>query len=430
MFRAVESPARPLDASPGPIDGVLPVERLPLGARPRRGSAPFQALSERVTPTAVLVVGLPVVGLLMLMTAANVAGQVGLWDNAHRTAAGIVATLVAASSVRRATGFDRRLRMLISVGCGFWLISQLGWDLEVALGIATFPGPSDVARLLTVIPANLALLLVVRRRVRRLSRAFYIDSATILLAITALVVQAFGDHFAPQGGLVALVSVAYPTLYLATAGVGLMALLAVRAELRLTGGYLLLAAFAVLGYTWVAWLRQTAGAYPDPGSLVSYGFSLGILGVGIATAVLRVRDMEDNRSSRATTVAQIALPLLALLVSVSLIETPSLRRPAPWPGRPDRHWHHRADGHPPDGARAGARPSPGHCASRAFGAGGCLAAPGGHRRALPRAGRTHARRRVYRRGGLQCHRWRAARLHEPAMRVDPRLHTGGVHRGP
>ena len=65
-------------------------------------------------------------------------------------------------------------------------------------------------------------------------------------------------ELAELGTLAAAVTVAYPILHLATAGAGLVALLAARSVLRAARGYLLLAGFAVVGFAWVEWLRQAA----------------------------------------------------------------------------------------------------------------------------------------------------------------------------
>lgn len=137
--------------------------------------------------------GIPIVGLFMLLTAMNVGGQVILWENAHWTAAAIVATLVSASSVRRSSGLEQRVRLLIAAGVAFWLIGQLAWNLETLTGDLPFPGPADLPWLLTAAPAILALVLVVRGRISRAEEsAVYLDAAAIFLAITALILQAFG----------------------------------------------------------------------------------------------------------------------------------------------------------------------------------------------------------------------------------------------
>jgi len=322
MFVAVESPAGPLEALPGPIEGALPVDGPVLPARPRDWTARWLRRLDVVSPTAVLIVGLPIVGLFMLMTALNVAGQIVLWENAHWTAAGVVATLVAASSIRRATGLERRLRLLIAGSVAFWMIGQFAWNLEVVTGTVTFPGPADIPWLMTAAPAILALVLVIRGRISHAEEsAVYLDSAAIFLAITALILQVFGDQVAPHGVLVAAVAVAYPMVHIATAGAGLIALLAVRMEARLGGGYLVLGAFALLGFTWVDWLRQAPDSFPAPGSLVNYSFSVAILCIGIGGATWRLREATGAGSRRAATIAQVAMPLLALLVSAALIVT-------------------------------------------------------------------------------------------------------------
>ena len=200
--------------------------------------------------------------------------------------------------MRRSTGLEQRVRLLIAGSVAFWLIGQLAWNLETVAGDLPFPGPADLPWLMTAAPAILALILVIRGRISRAEEsAVYLDAAAIFLAITALILQAFGDQVAPAGLLVAAVAVAYPMVHIATAGAGLIALLAVRMEARLGGGYLVLASFALLGFAWVEWLRHAPVSFPAAGSLMNYGFSIAIIGIGIGGATWRMREATSVRFS-------------------------------------------------------------------------------------------------------------------------------------
>jgi hypothetical protein len=91
------------------------------------------------SPRTVLRLGLPVVGALMLLTAINFAGQMALWENAHWTAAGIVAFAYPVVVAWRSTGSPRLVATLIAFGTGAWLIGQLLWDAQIAVGFYAFP---------------------------------------------------------------------------------------------------------------------------------------------------------------------------------------------------------------------------------------------------------------------------------------------------
>jgi diguanylate cyclase (GGDEF)-like protein/PAS domain S-box-containing protein len=284
----------------------------------------WSALWDRLTVRRLLFVGLPLLALLMLLTAANVGGQVVFWENGHWTVASLLGTLVAASAARRKTGLERRLRYLTALAVGSWFIGQLCWNVQTAVGFFAVPAPSDVGFLLTVVPVVVALLLAVRGRLPRAEElTVYLDSAAIFLATSAAIMAIYGDDVAKLDPLAAAVTVAYPILHLATAVAGLLALLAIRSVLRFSGGYLMLAGLAAVGFAWVEWLRQAEVALPAAGNLVGYVFSIGILSVGLGGAGWRLGEPAGARSKRATTVVHGALPLVALLGSAILI---ALRR--------------------------------------------------------------------------------------------------------
>jgi diguanylate cyclase (GGDEF)-like protein/PAS domain S-box-containing protein len=277
-------------------------------------------LRQRLTIRVVLSGGLPLLGLLMILTAVNAGGQVVLWENAHWTVAGLLATTVAAVAALRTTGLERRLRGLVALAAASWLVGQLCWNIQTGLGFFSVPAPSDIGFLGIVVPVGLALVLAVHRRLPRAEElAVYLDSAAIFLAISAAILAIYGEEVSSLGTLGAAVTVAYPIFHLATAGAGLVALLAIRGVVRFSGGYLLLAAFALLGLTWVEWLRQAVVALPQAGNPVNYLFSIGLVGVGVGGATWRLGQSSGARAERIAAVIHGALPLFALLGSAVLI---------------------------------------------------------------------------------------------------------------
>jgi diguanylate cyclase (GGDEF)-like protein/PAS domain S-box-containing protein len=283
---------------------------------------------DRATIRGLLIVGLPVVGLFMLFTAVDLGGQVVLWENAHWTMAGFLAVAVATSAAHGATGRERQLRRLVAIATACWAAGQVTWDVQTAVGFFAIPAPSDVGFLFLVVPVIAAFGLAVQRRLPRAEElVVYLDAAALFLAITAAILTVYGDRMVAAGMFGAAITVAYPILHLATAGAGLIALLAIGAPMRLGGPYLLLMGFALLGIAWVQWLSQAVVGLPGAGSPANYLFSIGIVCVGIGGTNWRIADMRGGRSSRAATMLHGFLPLIALVVSAELVVTRHLRSP-------------------------------------------------------------------------------------------------------
>jgi diguanylate cyclase (GGDEF)-like protein/PAS domain S-box-containing protein len=280
----------------------------------------LRAAIEAATVRRLLILGLPVLGLLMVLTAIDAGGQVVLWENAHWTIAGLLATALPAAAAYRASGVERRLRGLVALGGAAWFVGQLSWDTQTALGVFSVPAPSDIGYLFLVVPVTAALVIAIRGRLPRAEElALYLDGAAIFLAITAGIMTPHGDQLADLGPLVAAVTVAYPILHLATAGAGLVALLAVRAPLRLNGGYLLLIGFAILGFSWVGWLEQAVLALPPAGSLVNYLFSVGMICVGVGGATWQIGGVVGGLAGRVLAIVHGAMPLAALVGSAVVL---------------------------------------------------------------------------------------------------------------
>jgi diguanylate cyclase (GGDEF)-like protein/PAS domain S-box-containing protein len=278
------------------------------------------AFWDRLTVRAILMVGLPIVGVLFFLTAVNAGGRVATWELAHTTVAGLLATAVAIAAAHRTSGLERRLRTLVALGAASWTVGQLCWVVQVATGFVGFPSPSDIGYLSVVVPVVVALVLAVHRRLPRAEElAVYLDSAAVFLMITAVILAMYGDDLASVGILAAIVTVAYPILHLATAGAGIIALLAIRGVFRASGGYLLLLGFAVVGFAWVEWLREAEVAMPPAGSFVNYFFPIGIVLVGLGGARWRLGEAAGPLSTRATGAIHGVLPFVALFGSAALI---------------------------------------------------------------------------------------------------------------
>jgi len=297
------------------LDDIEPAGLVGRAALPADTARAAQGLNPRV----VLGIGLPIVALFMLLTAINLDGHVVLWENAHWTAAGLIAFAYPTAVAWRATGTPRLVATLIAFGTAAWLIGQLLWDAQTALGLYVFPAPSDLGYLLLIVPVAVAIIAVIRGRLPQAEElSVYLDAVAIFLAITAVILAVYGAQVAGVGMLGETVALTYPIIHLATAGAGVAALLALRASPR-GGGYVLLAGFAILGLARIDWLRQAIVALPPAGSLGNYAFSVGIVGVGLGGNDWRVGATESPRLRQVATIVLGALPVVALLVSALLL---------------------------------------------------------------------------------------------------------------
>ena len=266
-----------------------------------------------------LAVGLPLVGVFMVFTALDVGGQIVVWENAHWTTAGLLAFALAAVGATRSGGIERHLRALVALSAGIWVVGQFAWNTQVYLGPFGVPSPADFGFLGAMVPALLALVLLVRGRLSRGEElAVYLDGAAIFLTITALV-AAFAEPMAASSWLIRAIVLAYPVLHLATAAAGLVALLAVRAEPALRGAYLVLAGVTVLGIAWIAWLREAIVAIPPAGSNFNYLFSIGIVALGAGGATWSARRDARERYRQFAETALWLLPVGALAASVAIL---------------------------------------------------------------------------------------------------------------
>ena len=267
----------------------------------------------------VLILGLPVVALFAAFTALDLDGQAGLWENAQWTSAGLLAFALPTLVAWRAVGSARLVATLIALGTGAWLIGQLLWDGQIAVGFYAFPAPSDVGYLLLTPPVAAAIVVTIRGRLPQAEElSVYLDSVAIFLAITAVILAVYGAQVANAGMLGAAVAISYPIVHLATAGAGIVALLALRAAPR-GGGYILLAGLGLLGLAWVDWLRQAMVAQPPTGSLGHYLFSAGIVAVGLGASDWQIGAAQGPRLRRVAAIVLGALPVVSLLVSALLL---------------------------------------------------------------------------------------------------------------
>ena len=217
--------------------------------------------------TIVLRVGLAIVALFMALTALDLGGQIVIWENAHWTAAGTLAALYAVLIARKARGTDRQIAILVAIGTLAWLIGQVAWNVQTALGFFHVPAPSDIGYLLVAPPIVIAFVVAVYGRLDKAEEvAVYLDAVAIFLALTAIILAVYGGQVGNGQTASGTVAIMYPIVHLAAAAAGLVALLAARAAPR-GGGYLLLLGLAVLGLRGsTGFVRRSSGCRPPAAS--------------------------------------------------------------------------------------------------------------------------------------------------------------------
>ena len=259
-----------------------------------------------------VVFGLLVVCALMALTAAGAWGATALWENAHWTASIALATIVAGIGARRASGQERRARTLFAAVCAIVLAGQLVFDLQVAVGFSDYPGPADAIFLGMGVPLIAGFTWWVRGRTGTIGTlGFSLDVAVLTAAASAIIVGRYGEFAMATGGLAGVVMLAYPILYLAATGFGLMAALVTRLRPSPTGGYMLLLGMALGGVAWVLWLERAVAGLTVAGDPVGYLFTIANLLAGFGAAGWAASTRISLRYETIARYLVIGLPLAA-----------------------------------------------------------------------------------------------------------------------
>ncbi|MDQ4035394.1 MAG: EAL domain-containing protein [Chloroflexota bacterium] len=195
----------------------------------------------------VLLVGsLAVLVALMCASALDLAPGVTAWTRAELTFAAAFSAVGTLLSIRGTTGRTRRVRSWIAVAVSLWLVSELIRDVEVAAGMDRVPGLSDIPFAGVLVCAGLAYVAALRGQVRPGEEAaVYLDATVVFLACTSFTLTLFGDIAArsPSGAI----DLAYAIFFIATTGATLLLDLAVRAERKPHGAYVVLVGLVLLG---------------------------------------------------------------------------------------------------------------------------------------------------------------------------------------
>jgi len=168
------------------------------------------------------------------------------WTRAELTFASGVSFVAALLSVRGTIGRVRRLRSWITAAMGLWLLGEVIRNVETALGIDAALRISDLPFIGVLLCAGLAYAAALRGQLRPSDElAVYLDGVIVFLATAALMLTTFGEVAGRSAA--GAVDLAYAVFFLATTGATLVLDLAVRAERRLSGAYVVLIGLVLLG---------------------------------------------------------------------------------------------------------------------------------------------------------------------------------------
>lgn len=272
-----------------------------------------------------IIAGFGVLGLLIALAAATPLPDGGLWVRAELTFAASLALILGILSVQGTAGRVRAVRGWITVAMGLWLLGELIRNVEVAAGLDAAPALSDIPFIVVLVCSGLAYSAALRGRLRAGEElAVYLDGAIVFFATAALMLTIFGE--AATRSLGGAVDLAYAIFFLATTGATLLLDLAVRAERRPHGAYVVLVGLVLLGAGFL--LRLAA---PPVGGLHEAGapghlLALGVLIVSLGTVTWTDVMDQDPGYGRFATRLRSAMPIVAVGLTALLIAVHVLRQ--------------------------------------------------------------------------------------------------------
>ena len=240
---------------------------------------------------------------------------VRLFDNLHWTAGTVAAAALAWFGVRRAQADSIRGVRWIAIGLTAYAVGQLVWDVQVLIGYAGFPAPSDLLYLWLGPCVAAGLLIEALRRADRVQRkTLLLDAATLAIAVLTLVLVLYLPRRGDMALLPLMVMVAYPVSLLTAACIGLVAAPTLR--LKFSWSYwLFLISLTVTGACWMGWNAMSLDGANLDGLWFNSLFSLSVLGMGLATLNWNIEISRDVRWERWSEGLLRLLPLAAVVLA-------------------------------------------------------------------------------------------------------------------
>ena len=242
---------------------------------------------------------------------------VRLFDNVHWTIADLGASWLAWIGVRDARQKGQHAeyvaRRWFALAFSSYAIGQLFWDLQVFLAWQPFPAPSDPFYMMMAPFCALGMMGYLRGRVSESQRlAAVLDTLSLAIAVVALALVVYLPERGDMSALALGVMVAYPTLLLAGACVGVMLI----ALLRVGRGWpiwVLTGMLAAHGGLWMEWNALTLQHALADGGVVNCAFSVCTLLGGLAVTRWRVDVAVNPRIDRFYEGALRVLPLVVVV---------------------------------------------------------------------------------------------------------------------
>ena len=268
-------------------------------------------------------IGLIIIAVPMGLTASNFLARAALWENAHWTLATWSMTYLGYLGWRSASGDVRRVRGIMTLGLFSYAVGQILWDIQWAIGYPAFPAPSDIFYLGIAPFLIVGLISTFRSRISRADEiALNLDIAIIFLELATAIVASYGLRSSSLPILATVVLVAYPVVFLASGGAGLVGALMVRAQFRtLNSPYVLLLGLGSTGVCWVIWNSMSLDQIIPPGTTVAYGFSLAHLVVGLGVGLWDSTASASLRFDRWAKRILRVLPVVVIPLVVSIMES-------------------------------------------------------------------------------------------------------------
>ena len=280
------------------------------------------AVTHGLSPTGRRIAGivLPISGILILGAFLGIlitreASWITFFDNFHWTVAYSAAALMAWFGVAEAESDTKVPRRWFAVGLTLHALGQILWDIQVAFGSNSFPGPSDLFYLSLGPCILLGLVEALRRNVGRLVfRTVMLDVASLVGAVMMVTLTLFLPHRGSTELGALLVMVAYPVGLLGAASVGVLMIPTLR--LRLDPGWLvLLGALVLNGGLWMHWNMLTLDGRLEAGTFFNASISIAALILGWGGRHWKVIRRDDPNWERRCEWILRLLPLLVVIAT-------------------------------------------------------------------------------------------------------------------
>lgn len=282
--------------------GPLPLSR-------SRAGFPWMRLPIAVLSLVAVVTGLPA----FLLDSERTAGQL---DLVQWTCSCTAAFLLAAA--RNADSGDKEHRpedRYFVAATAALLLGQLVWDVQALARWNLFPSPADFVYLLAG-PLLLAGIWSLGRSElpSKARRTVFLDAGALSVGMftACLALLLHAPH--PYSVLQVLVLATYSLVFIAPASLGVVMVLTRRARPSFSSLLLPLTSLALAAW-WAAWNRQFLEGAIDNGGWLSFGFTVGFIGIGAGILLYRLDAYPGRRWDRACEAILRLLPLFMVIAA-------------------------------------------------------------------------------------------------------------------